>query len=119
MSDDIHSKVYNSYYIIRDGRTPNTIIVIQRVYDSALACFQTLINNRVEAIDLYRVGTNGCGLVIEEKKLHSYNRVDAVLCQHATAGVHHESNIAPLTLPTNTGIHIDIPVEKSVHCYEP
>ncbi len=95
-----------TYYIIRDGRPPNAIIAIHRVYDSAVACFQMLMNAGVESIDMWGVGTNDRGLSITEWVLHSYTRSTTpgpgTLHQHGVAGIHNEERIPPLRAPIHS-----------------
>lgn len=96
-----------TYYMIREGKPPHTIIAIHRVYDSAVACFQMIMNTgAVEAIDMWGVCTNDRGLKTTEWVIHSYVRETkkdpAVLAQHGAAGIHHEERIAPLRVPAHT-----------------
>lgn len=93
-----------TYYIIREGKPPNAIIAIHRVYDSAVACFQLLMNTgAVETLDMWGVCMNDRGLKTVEWILHSYVRATpaepAVLAQHGVAGIHSEERIAPLRVP--------------------
>lgn len=96
-----------AYYIIKDGRPPNAIIAIHRVYDAAVACFQMLMNAGVESIDMWGIGTNDRGLSITEWVIHSYTRASAtepsVLQQHGVAAIHNEEKIPALRLP----IHLE------------
>jgi hypothetical protein len=96
-----------TYYMIREGKPPHTIIAIHRVYDSAVACFQMIMNTgAVEAIDMWGVCTNDRGLKTTEWVIHSYVREKpdhaAELNQHGAAGVRHEERIAPLRVPAHT-----------------
>lgn len=92
-----------TYYIIRDGNPPNAIIAIHRVYDSAVACFQMLMNVGVESINMWGVGTNERGLSIVEWIIHSYTKASAiepsVLQQHGVASIHNENRIPALRVP--------------------
>ena len=93
-----------TYYIIRDGNPPNTIIAIHRVYDSAVACFQLIIDTcAVEKIDMWGVCVNDRGVKTVEWIIHSYVRATpndaAVLAQHGVAGIHSEERIAALRVP--------------------
>jgi hypothetical protein len=88
-----------TYYIIREGRPPNAIIAIHRVYDASVACFQTLMDRGTESIDMWGVTSNDRGLIITEWIIHSYTRDVAVLHQHGTAGIHREETIPPMKVP--------------------
>jgi hypothetical protein len=93
-----------TYYMIRDGKAPNPIIAIHRVYDSAVACFQLLMNTgAIESLEMWGVCVNDRGLKTVEWILHSYVRATpsepAELNQHGAAGIHHEERIAPLRVP--------------------
>lgn len=94
-----------TYYMIREGGKPHhTIIAIHRVYDSAVACFQMIMNTGVvEAIDMWGICVNDRGLKTTEWVIHSYVRATqseaAVLNQHGAAGIHHEERIKPLRVP--------------------
>jgi hypothetical protein len=88
-----------TYYIIREGRPPTTILSIHRVYDASVACFQKLMDCGVESIDMWGVTSNERGIVVTEWIIHSYTRDVAVLHQHAPAGIHREDNIAPMKVP--------------------
>ena len=87
----------------REGRSPNAILAIHRVYDSAVACFQLLMNSNIESIDMWAITTNDRGFKIAEWVIHSYVRATktepAVLAQHGVAGIHSEERIAPLRVP--------------------
>ena len=83
--------------------TANAILAIHRVYDSAVACFQLLMNSNIESIDMWAITTNDRGFKIAEWVIHSYVRATptepAVLAQHGVAGIHSEERIAPLRVP--------------------
>jgi hypothetical protein len=96
-------RISATYYIIREGKSPNAILAIHRVYDSAVACFQLLMNSGVESIDMWGVGTNDRGFKTVEWVIHSYVRAtasdSAVLAQHGVAGIHSEERVPPLRVP--------------------
>jgi hypothetical protein len=93
-----------TYYIMREGAPKNTIIAIHRVYDSAVACFQQIMDTcAVETMDMWGVCTNNRGIKTVEWIIHSYVRATprdgAVLAQHGVAGIHAEEKVAPLRVP--------------------
>lgn len=108
------------YYIIRSGSGANAIIAIHRVYDSAVACFQMLMDAGLESINMYGVGTNERGLSIVEWVIHSYTKASAtepsVLQQHGVASIHREDRIPALRAPTTT---LDPASDTSVPAIQP
>jgi hypothetical protein len=74
------------------------------VYDSAVACFQLIMNTcAIETMDMWAISTNDRGVKTVEWIIHSYVRATqrdaAVLNQHGVAGIHNEKKITPLKIP--------------------
>jgi hypothetical protein len=74
------------YYLIRDAKEINHVVAIHMVYDSAMACFQRIVNggNFERFLDMYRVTVDEWGDVRHEYLMYSFARHNRTLVNHMT-----------------------------------
>lgn len=75
------------YFIIRDATDEGHIIAIHRVWDSANACFSTLIKNGnfTRYMEMVGVCTDQYGLTTKEILIYTYSKASEILVRHYVA----------------------------------
>lgn len=75
-----------TYYLIRDAKEANHVVAIHMIYDSAMACFQRIVNSGdfERYLDMYRVTVNEWGNVGQEYLMYSFAKHNRTLVNHMT-----------------------------------
>lgn len=91
------------YYIIREPKIcASRDIGIHIILDSAVACFQRVIDKleAVQEIELWGVAVDQCGYISTEWLIYSYSRASNKLSKHGEPGGKQTVMKAPSAKPT-------------------